>query len=94
MGWGMLGWWGGNAYGSSTSSPLPHHSPPPYHSQSRGTDTTMGTGVGGTVTNEGIPSGKEAEAEEAAKTPMTKIAEGVNEAINNTVESITGTDKR
>ena len=62
--------------------------------QSRGTDTTIGTGVGGTVTNEGIPSGKDAEPEDAAKTPMTKIAEGVNEAINTAFESITGTDKK
>jgi hypothetical protein len=50
----------------------------------------MGTGVGGTVTNEGIPK----EAEEAAKTPVTKIAEGVNEAIDKAVKSITGTDKK
>jgi hypothetical protein len=50
----------------------------------------MGTGVGGTVTNEGIPK----ETEEAAKTPVTKIAEGVNEAIDKAVESITGTDKK
>ena len=60
--------------------------------QSRGTDTTIGTGVGGTVTNEGIP--REAEAKEAAKPPMTKIAEGVNEAINTAFKGITGTDKK
>ena len=62
--------------------------------QTRGTHTTMGTGVGGTVTDEGIPSGKEAEAEEAAKTPTAKIAEGVKEAVNKAIETITGNDDK
>ena len=56
--------------------------------ESRGTDETMGTGPGGTVTKEGIPpSGKTVEQPETPETnPIEKIKEGVNETVNQALE--------
>jgi hypothetical protein len=63
---------------------------PPYTGKpgdsGRGTDETMGTGPGGTLSKGGgIPSSGTAVAPPETS-PMDKIKEGVNETVNQTLE--------
>ena len=56
--------------------------------ENRGTDETMGSGVGGTLTKTGIPPGTEAEAEKTENaSTLQKVSDSINGAIDNAIGS-------